>query len=72
MDDDVISIEPVLLRVPEAARMLGIGRSLVYELIASGELSVIKVRSVIRVPVSAVHAYVERQDQTRSADGAAR
>ncbi len=69
MDHELISIEPVLLRVPEAAQMLGIGRSLAYELIAAGELSVIRVRSVMRVPVSAVHDYVDRQ-QAESKDGA--
>lgn len=70
MDNEPVTIEPVLLRVPEAAQMLGIGRSLAYELIASGELSVIRVRSVIRVPVSAVHEYVHRR-QAQSRDGAA-
>lgn len=58
---------PVLLRVPDAARMLGIGRSLAYELIAAGELEVVHVASVIRVPVDAVHAFVERRRSTEPA-----
>jgi excisionase family DNA binding protein len=41
--------------------MLGIGRSLAYELIAAGELEVVHVASVMRVPVEAVHAFVERR-----------
>ncbi len=41
--------------------MLGIGRSLAYELIAAGEPEVVHVASVMRVPVEAVHAFVERR-----------
>lgn len=69
MSDNSGFHRPVLLRVPEAARMLGVGRSLTYELIAAGDLEVIHVGSVIRVPVDAVHAYVERRRSTGSAVG---
>lgn len=44
--------------------MLGVGRSLAYELIASGELEVVHVGSVIRIPVAAVHSFVERRRST--------
>jgi len=47
--------------------MLGVGRSLTYELIAAGELEVVHVGTVIRVPVDAVHAYVDRCRATESA-----
>jgi excisionase family DNA binding protein len=57
-------LPPVLLRVPEAARLLGVGRSLTYELIAGGELEVVHVGSVMRVPVTAVHEYIERRRST--------
>ncbi len=67
MSADVHTLPPVLLRVPEAARLLGIGRSMTYELIAAGELEVVHVGSVIRVPVDAVHAYVERRRSNESA-----
>lgn len=63
---------PVLLRVPEAARMLGVGRSLTYELIAAGDLEAIHVGNVIRVPVDAVHAYVDRRRSTEPAVRGAR
>lgn len=60
---------PLLLRVPEAARLLGVGRTLTYELIASGELEVVHVGSIIRVPVAAVHSFVERRRFTETLVG---
>ena len=50
----------LLLTVPEAARVLGIGRSTVYELIARGDLEVVHIGRSCRVPVSAIEAYIER------------
>lgn len=57
---------PVLLTIPEAARLLSIGRTLAYELIATGELEVIHINRAARVPLDAVHAFVERR---RAGDG---
>src|SRR3546814_6225561 len=37
--------EPLAVRIPDAVRMTGIGRSKLYELIASGDLETIKIRS---------------------------
>ena len=51
---------PLLLPIVGAARLLGIGRSTVYELIASGELEVVHIGRSARVPVAAIEAYVER------------
>lgn len=36
------SIEPIAMRVPEACRFIGIGRSTLYVLIAKGEVEVVK------------------------------
>jgi excisionase family DNA binding protein len=58
--------EPLLLTIPEAARMLAIGRTLAYELIAAGELEVVHINRAARVPLDAVHAFVERR---RAGDG---
>ena len=51
---------PRLLTVFVAARLLGVGRSTAYELIAAGELEVVHIGRSARVPVAAVDAYVER------------
>ncbi len=38
----------LLLRIPEAAETLGIGRTKIYELIATGELPTIRVGRAVR------------------------
>lgn len=48
------SVAPRVFRVEEAARVLGIGRSLVYDLIRSGRLRSFKVGSRRLIPASAI------------------
>lgn len=50
--------EPLLLRVEEVARALALGRSKVYELIASGELPSLTIGAARRVPAEALRRYV--------------
>lgn len=52
MTDDEIRSLPVLLTVPEAGRVLGVGRTLAYQLVRRGEwpTAVIRVGSQIRIP----------------------
>ena len=52
----------LLLRIPEAAKALGLGRTKIYELITSGELPVIRVGRAVRVSVTALQKWVEEQD----------
>ena len=49
----------LLLTVVEAATMLGVGRTKAYELIAGGELQVVHIGRAARVPLVAVHRYVD-------------
>ncbi len=49
-----------LLTVLEVADMLGCGRTLVYDLIGSRQLPVVKVGRLTRVPVAAVDAFVSQ------------
>lgn len=51
-------MEPILLRVEEAARLLGIGRTRVYDLIRLDLLQSVKVFGSRRIPRDAVEAYV--------------
>jgi len=51
-----------LLRIPEVAKALGLGRTKIYELIAAGELPVIRVGRAVRVSVTAVQKWVEEQN----------
>jgi excisionase family DNA binding protein len=54
--------EPLLLRVADAARLLSLSRSAVYELIAAGQLPHIRLGSSIRLPRAALERSL--QDQT--------
>ncbi|HVE46909.1 MAG TPA: helix-turn-helix domain-containing protein [Acidimicrobiales bacterium] len=50
----------LLVTVSEAARILRLGRSKTYELIAAGALEVVHIGRCCRVPVDSVEAYVDR------------
>jgi excisionase family DNA binding protein len=50
---------PLTVRIKEACRMTGIGRSKLYELIAAGDIEVIKVGSMTLVPIDALRAFLE-------------
>ena len=55
---------PVLLVRPEdAARVLGVGRTKVYELIRPGALRSVRVGGLRRVPVAALNEYVTRLEE---------
>ncbi|MCU1493411.1 MAG: hypothetical protein JWO62_1175 [Acidimicrobiaceae bacterium] len=51
----------LLLTVEEAAQRLAIGRSLMYELLASGRITSIRVGRLRRVPCHALSDYVAGQ-----------
>jgi excisionase family DNA binding protein len=51
--------ERLLLRVHEAAELLGVGRSTAYELIAAGRLETVRIGRCCRVPRDAVEEFVE-------------
>ncbi len=59
---DHADIDPTLalLTVEEAARRLGIGRTVCYRLISAGELESVTVGRLRRVPADAVPEYVSR------------
>jgi len=49
----------ILWRADEVARMLGIGRSKTYEMIAAGQLPVVRVGRSVRVPSAALDRWVQ-------------
>jgi excisionase family DNA binding protein len=57
------SDDRLLLRLPEVATRLGLGRSTVYELIQRGDLPVVRGGRAVRVPVGARQRWVERQTE---------
>lgn len=54
------------VRIPEACRLTGIGRSKFYELIAAGEIEIIKVGAITLVPVSSLTSFLHRCSGCRS------
>ena len=51
----------LLLTVVEAAQQLGIGRTLMYELLCSGQVESIHVGRLHRVPAEALTDFIARQ-----------
>jgi len=51
---------PLTVRIPVAVRMTGIGRSKLYELIASGDIEIVKIGSVTLIPVASLQALIDR------------
>jgi len=59
---------PITVRVREACRLSGIGRSKLYELIAAGEIEIIKVGTITLVPMVSLTKFLQRRAGcTRSA-----
>lgn len=50
----------LLLKVPDAAVRLGIGRSTLYELLATGELRCVRIGRAVRIPRSELEQFVAR------------
>jgi excisionase family DNA binding protein len=51
---------PLLLSAVEAAALLGIGKTKLYELIARGDLRPVHIGRCCRIPVDEVREYVQR------------
>lgn len=52
--------EPITVRIPEAIRLTGIGRSKLYELIGSGEVEMVKIGNCTLIPMASLHTLIER------------
>ena len=58
-------MEALLLRPSQAADVLGIGRSMAYELIKAGELPAVRIGNSLRIARADLEAYVARLQQER-------
>src|SRR6266550_2850825 len=58
--------EVLLLTMSEAARVVSIGRTTMYELVGAGEIDVVHLGRSARVPVAAIEEFVERQRRGRT------
>ena len=54
-----LAATPITVRINEACRLTGIGRSKLYELIQAGEIKIIKVGTITLVPVISLTAFID-------------
>ena len=50
---------PLLLKVEASAKLLSLGRTKMYELIAAGDVPVIRLGRSVRVPTASLRQWVE-------------
>ena len=58
---------PLLLSVPEVAKTLGLGRTKVYELIATEGLPVVRFGRAVRVPIISLQQWIEQREKQNAA-----
>ena len=52
---------PMLLRPEEAAKMLGLGRSKIFQMLAAGDLPVVRIGRSVRVPSDELRDWIRRR-----------
>lgn len=64
-------VDQLLLTPEDAAELLAVGRTKLYELLRTGALESVRIGAARRIPASALTAYVERlrRDEAADADG---
>lgn len=60
----IAPIAPIAMRVPDACRYLGIGRSTLYVLIRDREVEIIKLGSSTLLLTDSLNALIERRRET--------
>jgi excisionase family DNA binding protein len=53
-------VVPLAIRIKEACRLTGIGRSKLYELIASGDIEIVRVGSITLVPITSLKVLLQK------------
>ena len=54
-------LEPLLVRPLEAAQLIGVGRTKIYELLGTGALPVVRIGGSVRVPLDALKRWIDQQ-----------
>lgn len=63
------SLNPILVGIPEAARLMGLGRSKLYQILNEGELNLIKLGGRSLVSVDELRSYVAEKLAKAAARG---
>jgi excisionase family DNA binding protein len=64
LPEDVV-FSPLAVRIREACRLTGIGRSKLYELIGAGEIKIVKVGTITLIPVQSLQSFLEMRKDGR-------
>ena len=68
METETRNTSRLLLRLPEAAAMLGVCKRTLYQIIARGELPTVRFgKRGVRIPLAEVHAWIARQSHATEA-----
>ncbi len=59
-----VMIQPLLLRIPEAAAMLRLSRAKVYQLIDAEGLPIVRFGRAVRVPRASLQQWIEQRMQS--------
>jgi excisionase family DNA binding protein len=55
--------DKVFLSVPQMGRRLGVSTRTAYDMVAAGDVPVIRLRGVLRVPTGALDRWIEDREQ---------
>ena len=58
-------LRPLTVRIREACRLTGIGRSKLYELIGAGEIEIVKVGTITLIPIHSLQRFLELRKNGR-------
>lgn len=58
------SPDPICVRVNDAARMIGVGRTKLYALIAAGEIDTVRLGKATRITTVSLHELIKRRSAT--------
>ena len=58
---DAVTSDRILVTIVEAAALLAIGRSSLYQLIWDGELETVRIGRSVRIPVLELEKFVQRR-----------
>lgn len=64
LPEDAVS-RPLTVRIREACRLTGIGRSKLFELIGAGEIEIVKVGTITLIPIHSLQSFLELRKNGR-------
>ena len=63
---DALPADLLLLNADQVAKVIGMGRTKVYEMMAAEELPVVRIGTAVRVPKQRLLLWIERNTRERS------